>query len=246
MNVLKKNVKLIIGIIIGVILVSGISIGATVTYLYNANEVKYNDEKSVAEALDELYVNKRDTTNETKIITTNGEQTLDKYYKNINVNVNSNNDNNIILSNKVANANYNLNTGNTENRSGKWKFNNKGLDLYISHNYDNSNDSDAKYTYWCYIPLKVSKTGKYLFYMIKTNQQHETNTGTPLYFGISSTPVQSRSSYNIANSTGNNIASIINLSADTNYYIGANFDLTWNNWGYAKISFSDIMLMYVE
>lgn len=55
MNILKKNVRLIIGIIIGVILVSGISIGATVTYLYNANEVKYNDEKSVADALDDLY-----------------------------------------------------------------------------------------------------------------------------------------------------------------------------------------------
>lgn len=57
MNVLKKNVRLIVGIIIGVILVSGISVYATATYLYNASEVKYNDQKSVADALNDLYGN---------------------------------------------------------------------------------------------------------------------------------------------------------------------------------------------
>lgn len=58
---LKKNQKviaLVIGIIIGMMLVSGISVYAT--YKYYANEVKYTDEKTVAQALDELYANKKD------------------------------------------------------------------------------------------------------------------------------------------------------------------------------------------
>lgn len=57
----KKNQKvitLVIGIIIGIILVSGISVYAT--YSYYANEVKYTNEKTVAQALDELYANKKD------------------------------------------------------------------------------------------------------------------------------------------------------------------------------------------
>ena len=59
MKYVKKNIKLIIGIIIGMIIVSSISVYATYTYL--ANEVKYTDDKSVSQALDELYANKIDT-----------------------------------------------------------------------------------------------------------------------------------------------------------------------------------------
>ena len=185
---------------------------------------------------------------ETIDISENGEYDIVNYAK-ANVHISSANENNsiIFLNNNVADSNYTLNTGNTENRSGKWEFNNKGLDLYISHNYDSSNDSDAKYTYWCYIPFRVSKTGKYLFYMNKTNQQVDTNTENPLYYGISSLPVKSRGTYNILNaSNDSNLVGVIDLSSDTDYYIGANFDLTWNNWGYGKISFSDILLVYLK
>jgi len=55
MKFISKNIKLIILILIGVILVSGISVYATATYLYNASDVKYSDEKSVENALNELY-----------------------------------------------------------------------------------------------------------------------------------------------------------------------------------------------
>ncbi len=52
MNFLKKNYKLIIGIVIGAILISGISVYATGQYL--ASQVTYNN-TNVASALDELY-----------------------------------------------------------------------------------------------------------------------------------------------------------------------------------------------
>ena len=69
---------------------SGISIYATYEYL--ASNIDYtkqgtNTTIKVSEALDELYQNSKETSDETKSITSNGEQTLDKYYKNINVNV---------------------------------------------------------------------------------------------------------------------------------------------------------------
>ena len=53
MKFVKKNIKLIIGIIVGTLLVSGISVYAT--YIYFANEIKYTDDKSVADALNDLY-----------------------------------------------------------------------------------------------------------------------------------------------------------------------------------------------
>ena len=49
-----KNIKVIIGIILGIIIVSSISVYATATYLYNATDVGYNN-TSVAGALDDLY-----------------------------------------------------------------------------------------------------------------------------------------------------------------------------------------------
>lgn len=85
---IKKNIKLILGIILSMILVSGISVYAT--YNYFATDVIYirnGHEMSVEEALNELYENKKETTEETKEITTNGEQILDKYYKKLNVNI---------------------------------------------------------------------------------------------------------------------------------------------------------------
>lgn len=91
MNFLKKNSKLMIGIILGMILAGSIS--AYATYTYFANEVIYkkSDETqiSVADALNELYINKKETSDDTKEITTNGEQTLDKYYNKLNVKVNT-------------------------------------------------------------------------------------------------------------------------------------------------------------
>lgn len=53
MEFLKKNHKLIIGIIIGSILLSGISVYATSRYL--ASQVSYKDGKSVEDALNDLY-----------------------------------------------------------------------------------------------------------------------------------------------------------------------------------------------
>ena len=53
MNFIKKNIKLIIGIIIGAILISGISVYATSTIM--ANQVTYKNGKTVEQALNELY-----------------------------------------------------------------------------------------------------------------------------------------------------------------------------------------------
>lgn len=88
MKFIKKNIKLIVGIIVGVLSVSGISVYAT--YKYFATDVSYTKdgvEMSVADALNDLYNNKKETSDITKEITENGEKTLDKYYKNIKVNV---------------------------------------------------------------------------------------------------------------------------------------------------------------
>lgn len=91
MKLKNKNVKIIIGGILGIILTSCISVYAT--YNYFATDVIYKKsgtEISVKQALDELYQNKKETTDTEIEITTNGTQTLDKYYKNLNVNVNPN------------------------------------------------------------------------------------------------------------------------------------------------------------
>ena len=58
MNFVKKNIKLIVGIIIGAVLISGISVYATTTYL--ASQVNYTTNKnaeikSVEQALNDLY-----------------------------------------------------------------------------------------------------------------------------------------------------------------------------------------------
>lgn len=52
MKFLKNNVKLIIGFIVGVILASSISVYA---YSYLASDVQYTNEKSVENALNDLY-----------------------------------------------------------------------------------------------------------------------------------------------------------------------------------------------
>ena len=85
MKSIKNNIKLIIGIIIGMIIVSGLSVYAT--YQYLASEIEYTDGVSVEDALNELYQNKKETSDETKSITQNGNQTLDKYYNKLDVNV---------------------------------------------------------------------------------------------------------------------------------------------------------------
>ena len=59
MKFINRNIKKIIGLIIIIVMTSGISVFAA--YKYFANEVKYTNDKSVAQALDELYANKNNT-----------------------------------------------------------------------------------------------------------------------------------------------------------------------------------------
>jgi len=62
MKFVKKNIKLIIGMILGTLLVSGISVYATYNYL--ATDVIYTRdgvEKNVGEALNELYNRQKET-----------------------------------------------------------------------------------------------------------------------------------------------------------------------------------------
>lgn len=53
MDILKRNTKWILGVIVLVVLVSGVSVYATTQYL--ATQVSYKDGKSVADALNDLY-----------------------------------------------------------------------------------------------------------------------------------------------------------------------------------------------
>ncbi len=89
MKLIRKNIIIILVIILGMIAVSGIS--AYGTYMYFAKDVMYTKEgteaRNVEQALNELYNNKKETSDVEQEITTNGKQALDKYYKNINVNV---------------------------------------------------------------------------------------------------------------------------------------------------------------
>ena len=72
MEILKRNTKWILGVIVLVVLVSGVSVYATTTYL--ASQVTYKDGKTVEEALNELYKNAKgnisiDTFDEYKNVT---------------------------------------------------------------------------------------------------------------------------------------------------------------------------------
>lgn len=87
MGFLKKNLKVIILVVIGVLLASCLTVYAVIT----ANNVIYTDNQTVEEALNDLYKNKKETSDETQTITTNGNHTLDKYYKNLDVNVENKN-----------------------------------------------------------------------------------------------------------------------------------------------------------
>lgn len=87
MKFLKRNLKVVVAFVIGLVLTSGITVYATVTYMINAENVMYKDDKTIEYALNDLYNNKKETSNEVININTNGEQELEKYYKNINVNV---------------------------------------------------------------------------------------------------------------------------------------------------------------
>ena len=83
MKFLKNNCKIIIGFILGVLLTSSIVYAAV-----SANQISYTKQgvnaNNVSEALNDLYSK---ISNEEKTITLNGNNTLDKYYKNLNVNV---------------------------------------------------------------------------------------------------------------------------------------------------------------
>lgn len=104
MKFIKRNIKLFIGIIIGMLLISGISVYAS--YKYFASDVIYTEEKNVSDALNDLYLNKKQTTDETKEIITNGEQSLDKYYKNLNVNIPNNFIPEILWTNNSPNSEF--------------------------------------------------------------------------------------------------------------------------------------------
>ena len=71
MNFVKKNYKLIIGIVIGAILISGISVYATGQYLASQVEYNKNGQAKVSDALDDLY----SRTTELDTIKTNVNQT---------------------------------------------------------------------------------------------------------------------------------------------------------------------------
>ena len=75
--------EMIIGFLIGIVVTTSIAVYASI----NANTVDYTNNKKVSNALNELYSN---MSNETKTITQNGQQVLEKYYKNLNVNVENN------------------------------------------------------------------------------------------------------------------------------------------------------------
>ena len=62
MEFLKKNIRTIIGFIISVILASSITVYA---YSYLASDIKYTNDKSVSDALNDLYL--RTNIEETKI-----------------------------------------------------------------------------------------------------------------------------------------------------------------------------------
>lgn len=89
MSAIKKNIKLVLVVLMLIVISSGVSVYATAQYY--ATQVQYKEGKSVANALDELYANKKETTDTTYEITANNTYSLDKYYKNILVNVESGN-----------------------------------------------------------------------------------------------------------------------------------------------------------
>ena len=89
MSAIKKNIKLVLVVLMLIAISSGVSVYATAQYY--ATQVQYKEGKSVANALDELYANKKETTDSTYEITANNTYSLDKYYKNILVNVESGN-----------------------------------------------------------------------------------------------------------------------------------------------------------
>ena len=55
MNFVKKNFKWILGIIVGIVIASGISVYATSTYLASQVEYNKNGQAKVSDALDDLY-----------------------------------------------------------------------------------------------------------------------------------------------------------------------------------------------
>ena len=112
----KKAIVIVTLIIVEMLIINGISVYAT--YNYFANEINYTENKTVSQALDELYKNKKETTDETKEITTSGFQTLDKYYKNLNINVpNSTSATKFLTNGQISSANPNqYMTANFENQ----------------------------------------------------------------------------------------------------------------------------------
>lgn len=91
MKKIRKSMTIIAALAIGIII--GFSISVKATNMIKSSEVSYshnNKEMNVEESLNELYKNFKETSDEYKVITKSGEQTLDKYYKKIKVNVTTN------------------------------------------------------------------------------------------------------------------------------------------------------------
>ena len=83
-KIFKKEV--IIAFIVGILLASSVAGFASI----NASQIDYKNNQKVSDALDDLYTNFRETSDNEKEITEAGQQTLDKYYKNLNVNIPNN------------------------------------------------------------------------------------------------------------------------------------------------------------
>ncbi len=89
MNFLKKNIKIIMLIVLMVLISSGIGVFATYNYL--ASDIKYTDNKTVEQALNDLYDKSANYVlpSGSLDITTNGNNIDVKQYEKVNVNVTS-------------------------------------------------------------------------------------------------------------------------------------------------------------
>lgn len=89
MNILKNNIKVIVSIIILILIFSGISVFAT--YNYIASDIKYTDNKTVTDALNDLYgkMSKNDkvvlSINQTVSLTTSYTSTTSPFFYNTDI-----------------------------------------------------------------------------------------------------------------------------------------------------------------
>lgn len=133
----------------------------------------------------------------------------------------------IIQINSSTENNYNIN-------SQGWNYN---KDTGISLNTTEIGD------YYFYIPFTVQKTGNYIYKMVLNKNEQDNATSNPLKYGISSSPVTTYSSnaFDILNFNEEQEKNV-QLTEDTQYYLGAINRLTWNTEGWSRVNFSEIIL----